>query len=97
MNHLSVQKNLDTFFKPASLRSKTSTTSEPSIDENVFQFTVFKQRLCSDIRLISSALLISLNFPIICFLIFFYFSGLLYFTNPDYHLIQMTSPPINPD
>jgi N-glycosylase/DNA lyase len=31
----SVQTKLDSFFKPALLRSKTSTTSEPSIDEQV--------------------------------------------------------------
>jgi hypothetical protein len=30
---LYVQKKLDSFFKPALLRSKTSTTSESSIDE----------------------------------------------------------------
>jgi hypothetical protein len=33
MNHLSVQKKIDSFFKPALLRSETSTTSESSIDE----------------------------------------------------------------
>jgi hypothetical protein len=33
MSHLSVQTNLDSFFKPALLPSKTSKTSESSIDE----------------------------------------------------------------
>jgi hypothetical protein len=33
MSHLSVQTELDSFFKPALLRSETSTTSESSIDE----------------------------------------------------------------
>jgi hypothetical protein len=33
MSHLSVQTKLDSFFKPALFRSKTITTSEPSIDE----------------------------------------------------------------
>jgi hypothetical protein len=33
MSHLSVQTKLDSFFRPASLRSETSATSEPSIDE----------------------------------------------------------------
>jgi hypothetical protein len=33
MSHLSVQTKLDSFYKPALLRSKTSTTSESSIDE----------------------------------------------------------------
>jgi hypothetical protein len=33
MSHLPVQTKLDSFFKPALLHSKTSTTSEPSIDE----------------------------------------------------------------
>jgi hypothetical protein len=32
MSHLSVQTELYSFFKPASLRSETSTASEPSID-----------------------------------------------------------------
>jgi hypothetical protein len=32
-SHLSIQKKNDSFFKPALLRSKTSTTSESSIDE----------------------------------------------------------------
>jgi hypothetical protein len=33
MSHLSVQRRLDSFFKPASLRSEISTTSESSVDE----------------------------------------------------------------
>jgi hypothetical protein len=33
MSHLSVQTKLDSFFKPVVIRSKTSTTSESSIDE----------------------------------------------------------------
>jgi hypothetical protein len=33
MSHLSVQTKLDSFFKAALLRSKTSTTSESSVDE----------------------------------------------------------------
>jgi hypothetical protein len=33
MSHLSVQPELDCFFKPALLSSETSTTSESSIDE----------------------------------------------------------------
>jgi hypothetical protein len=33
VNHLSVQTKLDSFAKPESLPSKTSTTSDPSIDE----------------------------------------------------------------
>jgi hypothetical protein len=33
MSHLSVQTKLAGFFKPTLLRSKTSTTSESSIDE----------------------------------------------------------------
>jgi hypothetical protein len=33
MSHLSAQKKFDSFFKPASLRSKTSKASELSIDE----------------------------------------------------------------
>jgi hypothetical protein len=33
MSHLSVQTKLDSFFKPALLRSETSTTSESSVDE----------------------------------------------------------------
>jgi hypothetical protein len=36
ISHLSVQAELDRFFKPALLRSKTSTTSESSIDELSF-------------------------------------------------------------
>jgi hypothetical protein len=35
MSHLSVQTRLDTFYKFALLRSKTSTTSESSIDEQM--------------------------------------------------------------
>jgi hypothetical protein len=33
MNHLFVQKKLESFFKPALLRSKPSTTSESSVNE----------------------------------------------------------------
>jgi hypothetical protein len=33
MSHLSAQTKLDSFFNPALSRSKTSTTSESSIDE----------------------------------------------------------------
>jgi hypothetical protein len=33
MNHFSVQTKLDSFFKPALLRSKASKISESSIDE----------------------------------------------------------------
>jgi hypothetical protein len=33
MSHFSVHMKLDSFFKPSLLRSKTSTTSESSIDE----------------------------------------------------------------
>jgi hypothetical protein len=33
MSHLSIQTKLDSFFKPALLHSKTSTTSESSVDE----------------------------------------------------------------
>jgi hypothetical protein len=33
MSHLSDQRKLDSFFNPSLLRSKTSTTSESSIDE----------------------------------------------------------------
>jgi hypothetical protein len=33
MSRLSVQTKLDSFFKPALLRSETGTTSESSIDE----------------------------------------------------------------
>jgi hypothetical protein len=33
MNHFSVQTKFDDFFKPGFLRSKTSTTSESSINE----------------------------------------------------------------
>jgi hypothetical protein len=33
MSHLSAQKKLDSFFKPALLRSKTSTIPESSLDE----------------------------------------------------------------
>jgi hypothetical protein len=45
----SVQTKLDSFFKPASLRSKTSTTFEPSMDEKMYYlFAVFKKGLYSD-------------------------------------------------
>jgi hypothetical protein len=44
--------------------------------------------------LFSSALLISLNFPFICVLFFFWpFRVTFYFTNPDCNLIRMTSLP----
>jgi hypothetical protein len=38
MSHLSVETKLDIFFKPALLlvRSKTSTTSETSVDEYMY-------------------------------------------------------------
>jgi hypothetical protein len=36
MSHLSVHTKLDTFFNPALLRLKTSTTSEPSVDEHMY-------------------------------------------------------------
>jgi hypothetical protein len=44
MSHLSVQTKLgDSFFKPALLRSETSTTSESSIGEQIYcLFIVFK-------------------------------------------------------
>jgi hypothetical protein len=43
VNQLSVQTKLDGFFKPALLRTKTSKTSEPSIDEYISSiFIVFK-------------------------------------------------------
>jgi hypothetical protein len=33
MSHLSVEKNVDSFFEPALLHSKTSTNSESYLDE----------------------------------------------------------------
>jgi hypothetical protein len=42
MSLFSVQVKLDSFFKPALLRSKTSRTSESSVDEkNVLSFYSF--------------------------------------------------------
>jgi hypothetical protein len=38
MGHLSVQTKLTSFFKCALLRSKTSTTSQSSIDEQMWYF-----------------------------------------------------------
>jgi hypothetical protein len=38
MSHLSVLTKLDSFFKPASLRSETSITSESSVDEQIHWF-----------------------------------------------------------
>jgi hypothetical protein len=37
MSHLSVKSKLDSFFKPALLPSKTNTTSESSIDEQIYR------------------------------------------------------------
>jgi hypothetical protein len=47
--------------------------------------------------LLSSALPILLNFSFICFLSFFTFRAISFFINPDYRLIHVTSPPVNPD
>jgi hypothetical protein len=41
MSRLSVQTKLDSFFKPALLRSKTSTTSESPVGEQKFYLFVF--------------------------------------------------------
>jgi hypothetical protein len=38
-----------------------------------------------------------LHFPFMCFLSFLSFRAIRCFINPDYRLIQMTSPEINPD
>jgi hypothetical protein len=43
MSDLSVQTEHDSFFRPALLRSETSTTSESSIDEKIYcTFVDFK-------------------------------------------------------
>jgi hypothetical protein len=48
--------------------------------------------------LFSSALPILLNFPFICFVSsFLSYMANFCFINQDYRLIQMISPPINPD
>jgi hypothetical protein len=38
MSHLPVQTKIYRYFKPALLRSKTSTTSESSIDEYIYMY-----------------------------------------------------------
>jgi hypothetical protein len=44
-----------------------------------------------------AALSILLNFPFICVLTFLYFRATFCFTNPDYCLIWMAAPPVNPN
>jgi hypothetical protein len=48
-------------------------------------------------HLFSSALPILLIYPFICYLSFLSFSAIFCFINPDYWLIRLTSPPINPN
>jgi hypothetical protein len=90
MSHLSVQTKLDSSFKTALLRSKTSTSSESSINEYMYRPFMFLNKGSTVIYfyLFSSALLTSLNFPCICVLSFSVFC----FTNLDYHLVQMPPP-----
>jgi hypothetical protein len=64
------EKKIDSFFKPALLRSKTNTTYETSIDEYCLFIVSNKFSTVIYFYLFSSALLISLNFPFICVLSF---------------------------
>jgi hypothetical protein len=72
MTHLSVQTEPDSFFEPALLRSKTSTTFDSSIED---LFIGFKQRLYSDILLfIFSSTAYIIKFSIhLCSKLFFVF------------------------
>jgi hypothetical protein len=83
MSHLSVQKkNLDNFFRPALLRSKTNTNSESSIDEKMYFLWFLNKGSIVIFFSFSSAVFISLHFPFICVPIFS-FRPTFCFTNPD--------------
>jgi hypothetical protein len=91
---------LDSFFKLPLLRAKTSTNFWAFYRWiNVFSLCSFYIKVLHDISLL---IFISIT-SIITFSIYFVVSFFLsfrvtfWFTTPDFRLIQMTSPPINPD